>query len=203
VKPIILIFSAIGIDLAFVLLYFYKLNLSQKPKIMRKKLQKFIALTLGLMAMSSSLIFSQEEVKLQHPGKCGVSEVDIYVDKSFDAYAESKAITKAVNFIKVEEQGDSKVILNGDGEELSKSDALLQLGELVARAKKQNENIQALQEIQKPATESIKKASVPKKPKATKNLGKGNEAMAEVVKETKKQIELIEKQMSDIKSMKD
>lgn len=171
---------------------------------MRRKLHKFIALSLGLIVLSSSIAFSQDEAKkLQHPGKCGVSEVDIYVNKSFDAYEESKAITKAVNFIKVEEQGDSKVILNGDGEELSKSDALLQLGELLVRAKKQSENIQALQEIQKPAAESIKKASIPKKPQATKNLNKGNEAMAEVAKETKKQVELIEKQISDIKQMKD
>jgi chaperonin cofactor prefoldin len=41
-----------------------------------------------------------------------------------------------------------------------------------------------------------------KKPKATKNLNKGGEALNEVVKETKKQVELIERQIADIKAMK-
>lgn len=171
---------------------------------MTKKLLTTIAVSLGIMVLSSSLLFSQEEKKeMQRPSKCGVSEVDIYVNKSFDAYEESKAITKAVNFIKVEGEGDAKTIKNADGKELSKSDALLQLGELLARAKKQSENVKGLQEAQKPATESIKKAAIPKKPQATKNLNKGNEAMGEVAKETKKQIELIEKQIAEVKSMKD
>ena len=171
---------------------------------MTKKLLKFISASLVLLVLSSILTFSQEDKKeIQRPSKCGVSEVDIYVNKSFDAYEESKAITKAVNFIKVEDEGDSKVIKNGDGQELTKSDALLQLGELLTRAKKQSENVKGLQEAQKPATESIKKAAIPKKPQATKNLNSGNEAMAEVAKESKKQIELIEKQISEIKGMKD
>ncbi|PKP37269.1 MAG: hypothetical protein CVT98_06300 [Bacteroidetes bacterium HGW-Bacteroidetes-15] len=171
---------------------------------MTKKLLKFVAISLGLVVLSTTLSFSQEEKKeLKRPSKCGVSEVDIYVNKSFDAYEESKAITKAANFIKVEGEGDSKVIKNADGQELSKSDALLQLGELLTRAKKQSENVKGLQEAQKPATESIKKAAIPKKPQATKNLNSGNEAMAEVAKETKKQVELIEKQISDVKGMKE
>lgn len=171
---------------------------------MTKKLIKAIAVSLGIIVLSSSLVFSQEEKKeIQRPSKSGVSEVDNYVNKTFDAYEESKAISKAVNFIKVEGEGDAKTIKNADGKEISKADALLQLGELLKRAKTQSENIKSLQEAQKPATESLKKAPMTKKPVATKNMNKGNEAMAEVAKETKTQIELIEKQIADIKAMKE
>jgi len=170
-----------------------------------KLLSQITAVCIGVALLNVSLAFSQDskEKRLQRPDKCDVSEVDKFVNKSFDAYEESFKITKAVNFIKVEEEGDSKVVKNANGETLSKPDALLQLGELMIRAKKQNDNIQELQGLQKPATESIKKAPVQRKPKATKNLSMGNEALGEVVKETKNQIELIDKQMAEIRELKD
>jgi hypothetical protein len=146
-------------------------------------------------------IIAQEEddKKLERPDRSDVTEIDNFVNKSFDSYEESLKITKAVNFITVEGESDEKVIKNANGEPISKADALIQFGELLVRAKKQNDNIQALQDMQKSATESLKKCPVQKKPKATKNLNKGGEALAEVVKETKKQIELIDKQISDLK----
>ena len=170
-----------------------------------KFLAQFLAICFGVVLLNVSLAFSQDskEKKLQRPDKSDVSEVDKFVNKSFDAYEESLKITKAVNFIKVEEEGDSKVVKNANGETISKQDALLQLGELMIRAKKQNDNIQELQGLQKPATESIKKAPIPKKPKATKNLAAGNDALGEVVKETKNQIELIDKQMAEIRELND
>jgi len=172
---------------------------------MTKKPLKTIILSLGLLVVSFSFAQAQDEndEKLTRPGRCDVSEVDSYVNKCFDAYEESQKITEAVNFFKVEGEGDSKVILNPKGEHISKPDALLQLGELLVRAKKQNDNIQSIQDLQKPATESIKKAPIAKKPQATKNLNKGNEALGELMKETKKQIELIDKQISYIKELDD
>lgn len=170
-----------------------------------KLLAKISAICLGMVLLNVSVALPQDskEKKLQRPEKCDVAEVDKFVNKSFDAYEESQKITKAVNFIKVEEEGDTKVVKNANGETLSKQDALFQLGELMIRAKKQNDNIQELQGLQKPATESIKKAPVPKKPKATKNLATGNDALGEVVKETKNQIELIDKQMTEIRELND
>lgn len=50
-----------------------------------------------------------------------------------------------------------------------------------------------------PPTESLKECAMTKKPKANKNLNKGDEALNEVAKETKKQVELIERQIADIK----
>jgi hypothetical protein len=140
--------------------------------------------------------------KLERPERCDVAEVDQFVNKSFDSYEESLKITEAVNFIRVEGEGDAKTIKNANGETLTKDAALLQLGELLIRAKKQGDNIKSVQDLQPPATESLKKCAMTKKPKATKNLNKGGEALNEVVKETKKQVELIERQIADIKAMK-
>ena len=42
-----------------------------------------------------------------------------------------------------------------------------------------------------------------KKPKATKNMTKGGEALKEVTNETKKQIESIGKQIDDLKTIKE
>lgn len=168
---------------------------------MIKNFNRFALLCIGLVIAFLPSIVAQEEddKKLERPDRCDVTEIDNFVNKSFDSYEESLKITKAVNFITVEGEGDEKVIKNANGDHISKADALIQLGELLVRAKKQNDNIQALQDMQKSATESLKKCPVQKKPKATKNLNKGGEALAEVVKETKKQIELIDKQISDLK----
>jgi len=172
---------------------------------MTKKTLHFAALCLSISFLFISPLFSQDDKKekLERPDRCDVTEVDNFVNKSFDAYEESLKITESVNFIKVEGEGDAKTITNANGEPVAKAEALLQFGELLVRAKKQSDNIQALQDQQKSATESLKKCPIPKKPKATKNLGKGGEALTEVVKETKSQIELIDKQISDVKGMKD
>jgi hypothetical protein len=172
---------------------------------MTKKQLKTTILSLGFLFISFFIVHAQDEnnEKLTRPGRCDVSEVDSYVNKCFDAYEESQKITEAVNFFKVEGEGDSKVILNPKGEHISKTDALFQLGELMVRAKKQNDNIQSIQDLQKPATESIKKAPIAKKPQATKNLNKGNEALTELMKETKKQIEQIDRQITEIKEIND
>jgi hypothetical protein len=172
---------------------------------MTKKNLRITALCLSISFLFISPLFSQDDKKekINRPERCDVIEVDNFVNKCFDAYEESLKITEAVKFIKVEGDGDAKTITNANGEPVTKADALLQFGELLIRAKKQSDNIQALQDQQKSATESIKKCPIPKKPKATKNLGKGGEALTEVVTETKTQIELIDKQISDVKAMKE
>ncbi len=158
----------------------------------------------GMLAFVLFSTYAQDEKKekLERPKNCSVTEVDNFVDKSFDSYEESLKITEAATFT-FEGEGDEKIVKNANGETLSKADALLQLGELLIRAKKQSDNIQTLQDLQKPATESIKKCPVAKKPKATKNLNSGSEALAEVVKETKKQIELIDKEIEEAKTLTD
>ncbi len=164
---------------------------------------KSIATLLCLTAiMSFSNVISAQETKekLERPKNAGVTEVDAFVNKSFDAYDEGFKITEAVNLIKVDKE--SNTIKAADGTDLAKDKALFQLGELLVRAKKQNDNIQAIQDMQKSATESVKKCAITKKPVATKNLSKGGEALSEVVSETKKQIELIDKQITDVKAMR-
>jgi hypothetical protein len=170
-----------------------------------RKLTTTTALIASLMLFSSALLFSQTDTKkkLERPSKCDVAEVDNYVNKSFDSYTECLKISEIVNVVKVEGEGDNKVLLNANGEPLKKEEALVQLGELLTRTKKQSDNVKAIQQLQKPATESLKKCPPQKKPKATKNMQQGNDALAEVAKETTKQIELIEKQISEVKAMKD
>jgi len=156
---------------------------------MTKKLLFMAFLCISVIIISQSFASAQDskEKKLERPTNCDVKEVDEFVSKSFDSYDESKKITDDINFIKVE--GDGKEaplkISNGKGETLSKEDALIQFTALLARAKKQNDNIKTLQDLQKPATESIKTCPMTKKPKATKSLGKGGEALNEVVKQQK------------------
>ncbi len=166
------------------------------------KTKTFLILIVGALCLlfASNYSFAQgAKEKLQKPDKSGVTEVDAFVNKSFEAYEESLKITEGVSSIKFNKE--SKSLTNASGEPLSKERATLQLGELLVRAKKQNDNIQALQDMQKSATESVKKCSMAQKPKATKNMAKGGEALNEVISETKKQVELIGKQIDEIKSM--
>ena len=158
----------------------------------------------GIMAITFASVNAQDEKKeeLERPKNCSVAQVDNFVNKSFDSYEESLKITEAATFT-FEGEGDERIVKNANGETLSKADALLQLGELLIRAKKQSDNIQTLQDLQKPATESLKKCPVTKKPKATSNLNSGGEALSEVIKETKKQIELIEKQIEEVNTLND
>lgn len=140
---------------------------------------------------------NQTKKNLTRPDKCDVPEVDKFVNSCFDAYDESKKISEDINFIKVEGDGETTPfkITNGKGETLTKEAALQQFGDLAIRAKKQNDNIKTLEDLQKPASEATKKCSMTKKPKATKNLAKGGEALTEVTNQTKNQIVLIDKQI--------
>jgi hypothetical protein len=172
---------------------------------MIKKLLYVTFLSISVIVLGQSFASAQDkEKKLERPTKCDVTEVDDFVTKSFDSYDESKKITEDINFIKVE--GDGKAtplkITNGKGETIAKDDALIQFTDLLARAKKQNDNIKSLQDLQKSATESVKKCPMAKKPKATKNLGKGGEALGEVIKQSKNQVELLGKQINDLKTIK-
>lgn len=168
---------------------------------MIKRIFTIATIVLGFLMLVQPQVIAQEKKNIERPSKCDVKQIDEFVTKTFDAYDESKKITEDINFIKVE--GDPKTIKNGKGEELSKENALIQLGDLMNRAKKQNENIKTLQDLQKPAQDALKKCSITQKPKATKNLGKGGEGLNEVIKQTKAQLELIEKQINDIKTIKD
>lgn len=166
------------------------------------KTRSLLIVTLCLLALmgASSYSFAQAtKEKLQKPDKSGVTEVDAFVSKSFDAYEESLKITEGVSSIKYNKE--AKTLTNANGEALTKESATLQLGELLVRAKKQNDNIKAIQDMQKAATESVKKCSITQKPRATKNMTKGGEALNETVSETKKQIELIDSQIAEIKAM--
>lgn len=165
---------------------------------MKSKFTKLLCL-MAIMSFSLAAIAQENKEKLEKPKNSGVSEVDAFVNKSFDAYDESFKITDAANLIKVDKE--TNTIKAADGTDLAKDKALFQLGELLVRAKKQNDNIQAIQDLQKSATEGVKKCAITKKPVATKNLSKGGEALNEVVGETKKQIELIDRQITDIKAM--
>ena len=177
--------------------------MADRDKLNKQKMIKRIltaaTLVLGFIMLVQTQAIAQKNI--ERPAKCDVKQIDEFVSKTFDAYDESKKITEDVNFIKIE--GDPKTIKNSKGEELSKETALIQLGDLMNRAKKQNENIKTLQDLQKPAQDALKKCPITQKPKATKALSKGGEALNEVIKQTKAQLELIEKQMNDIKTLKD
>ena len=174
----------------------------------------FIAAVSLVSITSIQKTFAKDEkdkTTIERPSASGVSNVDAYMEKAFETYDESLKITHDINFIKVEikEIAPGKdgatteaKITNGDGKELNKTDALIQLGSLLTRAMKQNENIKALIELQKSASEGVKSAPMMKKPKATKEYGAAADAQAFTVAETKKQIDLINQQISTLKAIK-
>lgn len=170
---------------------------------MRKRIVFLATLTLGFISFVHLSVSanSRFEVKLERPAKSGIKEIDDFVTKSFDTYDESQKITEDINFIRIEGDGTTtpKTIKNGKGEIISKEAALVQFNDLQSRIKKQNDNIKTLQDLQKPAQESLKKCPMTQKLNATKVLGKGGEALNEVIKQTKTQAELIEKQIAEIK----
>ena len=149
---------------------------------------------------------------LERPANAGASSIDAFVTKSFDAYDESLKLSKDIEFIKVTtneipDAGDGvttkTIITNGDGETITAKDALLQLKDLLISAKKQSDNIAAIQALQKPATNELKTCKPKVKAKATKSLSKGTKALAQVASESLKQIELIGKQISLLNELKD
>lgn len=153
----------------------------------------------------------KESKVLVRPASSGVSAVDGFTGKSFDSYEESLSISKAIEFIKVEtkeipDAGDGvtseTVISNGNGEAVTKRNAVLQFGELLVRAKLQSDNIQAIQKLQQPATDAIKTCAPATKPKASKSLTKGSKALTFVIAETKTQLKLIGQQISTLKAIK-
>ena len=91
---------------------------------------------------------------------------------------------------------------NGNGEAVTTKNALLQFGELLLRAKKQSDNIKSIQALQQPATDELKTCAPMVKPKATKSLKKGTDALTSVISQTKKQLELIGQQISTLKAIK-
>jgi len=153
----------------------------------------------------------KDDNSLTRPSESGVSGVDAYMVKAFDTYDESLKITHDINFIQVQVKEvpankdgvtTETKITNGDGKALTKEDALKQFASLLVRATKQNANITNLVTLQKPAAEAVKSAPMMKKPKATKEYGASGDAQAFATSETKKQIDLINQQMSTIKAIK-
>ena len=147
------------------------------------------------------------------PAPTGAARVDAFNKEVFDASDESKEITKAIEFVKVEvteieDQGDGVTtewtITNGDGEDVSKEGALEQFAELLVRTKAQTDNIKEIQTRQQPATDEVKSIKNPmKKTKATKGLSKGTAELKNVAEETANQVKLINQQITTIKALKE
>lgn len=172
-----------------------------------------ISIYSGLYAQDSSASNEKKEKMLVRPLAASAShKVEEYVTKAFEAYDESKKISADLEFIKIvvkeiPDKGDGVTtevkITNGKGESLTKEKALIQLADLMRRAVQQNENIQLLSKMKSEAADEIKTLSMLEKPRAGKNLSKGGEAEAVAVTESKKQIDIIQQQISTIKAIKE
>ena len=176
-------------------------------------MKKLLFLT-ALSFLTVSVVNAQDkndEIILERPTACGSSNIDAYSTKAFDAYDESRKITHDINFIKVaiKEVPANKdgvttemTISDGDGKPLTKTGALEQFGALLLRSLKQNENIKTLISLQKPAADEVKTVPMMKKAKAAKELSAAGDAQAYVVSETKKQVDLLNQQISTLKALK-
>lgn len=179
------------------------------------------ALTLGLVLSLQQTAFAQDdaaksdkkakqEVLVRPQTPVGPS-VDVFTTKAFDVYDESKKITQALEFIKVEtkevaDKGDGVTtelnISDGKGGALTKMGALSQLGDLLLRTTKQLENLTAVQSLQPAATQELTTISPMSKIKAIKTMGKSADALAFALGETKRQGSIIQQQISSLKAMK-
>ena len=168
---------------------------------------RYVILSLLMVVFAVNLFGQDKEYKKPKASKVG--GVDSFVNAVFNAYGESLAISKAIEFIRIEtteieDQGDGitteMVITNGAGEDVTKEGALLQFVELAARATLQAKNIKQIQDTQESATSSIKSAKGMKKIKATAAMVPAGKALIYTVGESLKQVELINQQISTIKA---
>ena len=148
---------------------------------------------------------------LERPGSSGSGTIDAYTSTAFNAYDEMKKISTDIEFYKVSikeipDDGSGvtteTTVTNGKGEPVETKTALVQLGELLLRVFKQSDNIARLIELQKPASEALVSISPLTKPKAAKALAKGGEAQAFVVAEVKKQMQILNQQITALKANK-
>ena len=177
---------------------------------MKNQLTSRILLSVGILFIFCAGIIAQNT---ERPAPSGAARVDAFNKEVFDASDESKEITKAIEFIKVEvteieDQGDGVTtewtITNGDGEDVSKENALKQFTELLARSKTQSDNLKEIQAKQQPATDEVKSIKKPMlKTKASKAFSKGTAELKTVLEETTKQAELINQQITTIKALKE
>jgi hypothetical protein len=180
-----------------------------------------LALTLGIIFSLQQQVAAQDEAKksdkkakqemLVRPEASVGPSVDGFTAKAFDVYDESVNISQALEFVKVEtkevaDKGDGVTtevkISDGKGGALTKMGALTQLGDLLLRTAKQTENIAAVQALQPAATQEMSSISPMAKMKAAKAMGKGADALAFALGETKKQGSLIQQQISTLKALK-
>ena len=154
---------------------------------------------------------SNSNNNLERPGSSGSGTIDVYSNTAFNAYDEMKKISTDIEFYKVSikeipDDGSGvtteTTVTNGKGEPVETKTALIQLGELLLRVVKQSDNIARLIELQKPASEALVSISPLTKPKAAKVLAKGGEAQAFVVAEVKKQMQILNQQISALKANK-
>lgn len=154
---------------------------------------------------------NSENNNLERPGSSGSGTIDVYSNTAFNAYDEMKKISTDIEFYKVSikeipDDGSGvtteTTVTNGKGEPVETKTALIQLGELLLRVVKQSDNIARLIELQKPASEALVSISPLTKPKAAKVLAKGGEAQAFVVAEVKKQMQILNQQISALKANK-
>jgi len=105
-------------------------------------------LLLGFLIISQPPVNRQEKKKvIDRPSTCDVKNIDDFVSKTFYTYDKSQKISEDLRFIKMEddEKTDPIKVTNGKRESISKETALVQFGDLLVRAKKQNDNIKTLQ----------------------------------------------------------
>ncbi len=148
---------------------------------------------------------------IERPAASGSGTIDSYVNTAFDSYDEMKKISTEIEFYKVSikeipDDGSGvtteTTVTNGKGEPVETKTALKQFGELLLRVMQQSDNIQKLVELQKPAGEALASISPFAKPKAAKSLSIGGEAQAFVVTEVKKQVQLLNQQITALKANK-
>ncbi|SDC76404.1 hypothetical protein [Williamwhitmania taraxaci] len=168
---------------------------------MIKKLMIGSTFVLGMLIVAQ---FASAQTKLERPAKVGIQAIDDFATKSFDSYDESGKITEALNEVNIKnnDQGKAESVTNEKSEPMTKQNALAKLTTLAERLKKQEANVSKVKEYQQPATDALKSCSMLQKPKATKAISKSGEALTKVTDETKKQLEMVNKKLEFVKTLK-
>lgn len=172
-----------------------------------------IAVVLSIQTTSS---FAQNQKNdslspVEKPTECNIAGVNEFANIAYDTYAESVAISSAINFYqikieKIEDKGNGvtqKVtVTNGHGLDVTPLNTLVQLGELSLRALKQNENLQSLKDKHIQAQEALKGASFMQKAKGGVTFSQAVKLETSIISETAKQLKIINQQIETLKMIK-
>jgi hypothetical protein len=175
------------------------------------KIKGLLIAALLVTAFCRQNVYAQDENAVKRPHTCGIASVDAYMTKTFEVSDQYTELLYDIEFIRVDmtqaaadkEGITTKMkIHNGNGDPISRARALEQFNQLLARATNLNKQVQLLPGLQKQAYDDGQDANMLKKSRATKEYNTTDDAQTSVTAKIKKQLELLNKYIAALKSVK-